>query len=172
MSSSASAVSSTTSTVADDVRRHRRRRRRCRRRGARRRTRAASDGDADGGLKTWPEVMDLVTFRSGGEDDVDDDDDDDDDAVRYGAVTSVDAKNATITVTVLEAESSGSSESSRAVCLYESASTATVRAGRFARVAYEAYDLEQRKVMDRLEDPHGEHARDVWVVSVSRGPPP
>lgn len=103
--------------------------------------------DYDDAVERLPEALDLCRLTNGS----------------YAAVRWVrnDGETMTMDVVVLAAEASSSPNE-----LFETDEEITVRREDVRLVDYKAYDLEQRKISDRLEDPHGEHARDCWVVYV------
>ena len=110
-------------------------------------TSRATLSDYDDDVERLPEALDLCRLTNGS----------------YAAVRWVrnDGKTMTMDVVVLAAEASSSPNE-----LFETDEEITVRREDVRLVDYKAYDLEQRKISDRLEDPHGEHARDCWVVYV------
>jgi hypothetical protein len=107
----------------------------------------ATLSDYDDDVERLPEALDLCRLTNGS----------------YAAVRWVrnDGETMTMDVVVLAAEASSSPNE-----LFETDEEITVRREDVRLVDYKAYDLEQRKISDRLEDPHGEHARDCWVVYV------
>ena len=108
-------------------------------------TRAASMRSSD--IERLPEALDLCRLKNGS----------------YAAVRWVrrddDGATMRMDVVVLAAEASSPPNE-----LFETDEEMTVKREDVRLVGYEAYDLEQRKISDRLEDPHGEHARDCWVL--------
>jgi hypothetical protein len=110
-------------------------------------TSRATLSDYDDDVERLPEALDLCRLTNGS----------------YAAVRWVrnDGETMTMDVVVLAAEASSSPNE-----LFETDEEITVRREDVRLVDYKAYDLEQRKISDRLEDPHGEHARDCWVVYV------
>ena len=110
-------------------------------------TSRATLSDYDDDVERLPEALDLCRLTNGS----------------YAAVRWVrnDGETMTMDVVVLAAEASSSPNE-----LFETDEEITVRREDVRLVDYKAYDLEQRKISDRLEDPHGEHARDCWVIYV------
>ena len=110
-------------------------------------TSRATLSDYDDDVERLPEALDLCRLTNGS----------------YAAVRWVrnDGETMTMDVIVLAAEASSSPNE-----LFETDEEITVRREDVRLVDYKAYGLEQRKISDRLEDPHGEHARDCWVVYV------
>lgn len=108
-------------------------------------TSRAALSDYDDDVERLPEALDLCRLTNGS----------------YAAVRWVrnDGETMTMDVVVLAAEASSSPNE-----LFETDEEVTVQREDVRLVDYKAYDLEQRKISDRLEDPHGEHARDCWVV--------
>ena len=108
-------------------------------------TSRATLSDYDDDVERLPEALDLCRLTNGS----------------YAAVRWVrnDGETMTMDVVVLAAEASSSPNE-----LFETDEEITVRREDVRLVDYKAYDLEQRKISDRLEDPHGEHARDCWVL--------
>lgn len=109
-------------------------------------TSRAALSDYDGDVERLPEALDLCRLIGNGS---------------YAAVRWVrnDGETMTVDVVVLAAEASSSPNE-----LFETDEEMTVQREDVRLVDYKAYDLEQRKISDRLEDPHGEHARDCWVI--------